>query len=84
MVRDRHTGDGSYSYDTATIWNGGYDVYLAKVGDAITGFAIVGSAAEWLGDAGGHDVHEFFVIRRYRRSGVGQRMATLLWDERGV
>jgi len=74
--------DGSYSYDTSLVWENGYDAYLAKLGDSIAGFAIVGSAVEWLGDTGAHDVHEFFVIRRFRRSGVGQRMATLLWNER--
>src|SRR5712692_113950 len=74
--------DGSYSYNTSSIWNNGYEAYLAKVGHSIAGFALVGSAAEWLGDIGGHDVHEFFVLRRFRRSGFGQRMATLLWNER--
>jgi predicted acetyltransferase len=74
--------DGSYSYDTSLIWENGYDAYLAKVGDSLAGFAIVGAAFEWLGDIGGHDVHEFFVIRRFRRSGAGRRMATLLWNER--
>jgi predicted acetyltransferase len=74
--------DGSYSYDTSSIWRDGYEAYLAKVGDSITGFALVGSAAEWLGDIGACDVHEFFVLRRFRRSGIGQRMATLLWNER--
>ncbi len=73
--------DGSYSYDTSSIWKHGYDAYLAKVGDSIAGFALIGSAEEWLGVIGGNDVHEFFVIRRYRRSGVGQRMATLLWNQ---
>jgi len=34
--------DGSYSYDAASIWKDGYDAYLAKVGDSITGFALVG------------------------------------------
>jgi predicted acetyltransferase len=74
--------DGSYSYDMSLVWESGYDAYLAKVGDSIAGFALIGSAAEWLGDIGAHDVHEFFVIRRFRRSGVGQEMATLLWNER--
>lgn len=73
--------DGSYSYDTSVIWKNGYDAYLAKVGDSIAGFALAGSAVEWLGDTGAHDVRDFFVIRRYRRSGVGQRMATLVWSE---
>jgi predicted acetyltransferase len=74
--------DGSYSYDTSSVWEKGYDVYLAKVGDSIAGFAIVGSAVEWLGEIGAYDVHEFFVIRRFRRSGLGWTMATLLWNER--
>jgi predicted acetyltransferase len=74
--------DGSYSYDISKIWENGHDAYLAKVGDSIACFASAGSAVEWLGDFGAHDVHEFFVIRRHRRSGCGRRMATLLWTER--
>ncbi len=73
--------DGSYSYDTSSIWARGFDAYLAKIGDSIAGFALIGSADEWLGDIGGHDIHEFFVIRRYRRSGLGQRMATYFWNQ---
>jgi len=73
--------DGSYSYDTSSVWESGYEAYLASVGDSLAGFALVGSANEWLGDIGAHDMHEFFVIRRFRRSGFGQRMATLLWNE---
>ncbi|HYL38805.1 MAG TPA: hypothetical protein VEV17_23000 [Bryobacteraceae bacterium] len=74
--------DGRYSYDTSSIWKNGYDAYLAKVDDSIAGFALVGPAVEWLGDLGAHDVREFFILRRFRRSGFGQRMATLLWNER--
>ncbi len=73
--------DGSYSYDTATIWKGGYHVYLAKAGDVIAGFAIVGPAAGWLGDSSAHDVHEFFILRRFRRNGFGQQFAAQLWGE---
>jgi len=73
--------DGSYSYDTSLVWDKGYGAYLAKVDGLPAGFALVGSAAEWLGDIGAHDVHEFFVIRRFRRHGFGQRTATLLWNE---
>jgi predicted acetyltransferase len=74
--------DGSYSYDTSQVWKNGFDAYLVRIGDSIAGFALVGSAVEWLGDTGANDVHEFFVIRRFRRRGVGQRVATLLWNER--
>ncbi len=73
--------DGRYSYDTASLWTKGYDVYLAKVGDSIAGFAIIGSGDEWLGAIGAHDVHEFFIMRKFRRSGFGQSMATFLWNE---
>jgi len=69
--------DGSYSYDTRDVWKNGHDAYLAKLGDSIAGFALVGSAAEWLNDTTAHDVHEFFVIRRFRRRGLGQKIATL-------
>jgi predicted acetyltransferase len=73
--------NGSYAFDTSIIWERGYGAYLVKVGEALAGFALIGSAAEWLG-SGTHDVDEFFVLRRFRRSGVGQLMATRLWDER--
>ncbi|HYL74116.1 MAG TPA: GNAT family N-acetyltransferase [Bryobacteraceae bacterium] len=69
------------SYDTSSIWEKGYDAYLATTGDSIAGFALIGSAAEWLGDIGAHDIHEFFVLCKFRRSGIGQRMATHLWNE---
>lgn len=79
---DLHPGaDGRYAYDTASVWANGYDAYLAKVGDSIAGFALIGSAGEWLGDMGAHDIHEFFIMRRFRRRGLGQSMATLLWDQ---
>jgi len=72
--------DGSYAYDLSSIWKN-YDVYLAKVDDALAGVALIGSAAEWLGDTAAHDIHEFFVIRRFRKSGFGKRMATILWSK---
>lgn len=74
--------DGSYSYDISAVWESGYDVYLAKTGDSIVGFAILGSAVEWLGPVAANDVHEFFVIRRFRRRSLGRRMASLLWSQR--
>ncbi len=78
---DIHVGaDGRYLYDTAKLWKAGYEVYLAKADGSIAGFAIVGSARDWLGDVHGHDVHEFFVVRRFRKAGMGQGMAKLLWD----
>jgi predicted acetyltransferase len=74
--------DGSYSYDTSVIWENSYETYVAKTGDSIAGLAIVGPALEWVGGTGAHEVREFFIIRRFRRSGFGHRMAIRLWAER--
>ena len=73
--------DGSYSYHVSQVWRDGYDAYLAKIGDLPAGFALVGSGAEWLSGIDSHDVHEFFILRRFRRSGAGRAMAGMLWDE---
>jgi predicted acetyltransferase len=79
---DLDTGaDGSYAYDTASVWGKEHEAYLAKIGTSIAGFVLIGSGADWLGDIGVQDVHEFFVMRKFRRRGVGQRMVTLLWNE---
>lgn len=79
---DLDTGsDGRYSYDTASVWAKGYEAYLAKVDESIAGFALVGPASEWLGEVGAHDVHEFFILRKFRRRGVGLSLARFLWDE---
>ena len=73
--------DGSYAYDISAIWEKGFETYLAKVDDSVAGFALVGSADEWLGEVDAHDVHEFFVLPGFRRSGVGQHMATHIWNK---
>jgi predicted acetyltransferase len=67
-------GDGSYSYDTAPFWAGAHEVYLARVGESIAGFAVIGLVGTW-------DVREFFVLRKFRRRGVGKQMAALVWNE---
>lgn len=74
--------DGSYSYDTSWIWENGYDAYLAKAGDAIAGFALLGQAEPWASAIAAREVREFFVIRRFRRNGFGQTMAAHLWNQR--
>jgi protein involved in polysaccharide export with SLBB domain len=42
----------------------------------IAGFVVIAPAA-----AQGQDVREFFVLRKFRRRGVGRRMAGLVWNE---
>ena len=72
--------DGTYFYDTSVIWEQGYDVYLAKLGDSVAGFALIGSADEYLSEVGARDVHEFFVLRGFRGGGIGRQMAMHLWN----
>ena len=44
--------------------------FLICVDDALAGFALVRRDAE-----GGHSIAEFFVMRKYRRNGIGERAA---------
>jgi predicted acetyltransferase len=72
--------DGSFGYDTTSLWQGDHAVFLARVGNRLAGFGVVGSAEKWLGDARVRDVKDFFVLRRYRRQGVGDALAAHLWN----
>lgn len=49
--------------------------FLIKLGDKLAGFALVRQF-----ELGKHSVAEFFVMRPYRRQGVGQRAAAHLFD----
>jgi len=71
---------GRYGMDMATYWNNGVDAWIPYVGDIPIGFALVGSAQAFIGDADAKDVDEFFVVRRYRRTGVGRDFARYIWD----
>jgi predicted acetyltransferase len=73
--------DGRYAHDTSSVWRDGSEVYLVRVGDSIAGFALIGSGAEWGDKIEARDVHEFFVMRRFRCRGVGQSMTTFLWKK---
>jgi len=73
--------DGRYVYSTAPIWERGADVFFAYAGVLPIGFGIVGSAQAWIGEEGTRDMQEFFVLRRYRRCGVGQAFVNHIWDQ---
>jgi predicted acetyltransferase len=53
--------------------------FLITVGGALAGFALIHDRAEMAGP-GTHEISEFFVLRKYRRRGVGARVATALFD----
>ena len=64
--------DGNYHYPTDKLWELDVHVYLAYHKQIPIGFGLVGSAEAFISDADVNDLDEFFVVRRYRRSGVGQ------------
>jgi predicted acetyltransferase len=75
--------DGRFGYDKLPLYwaepSARY-AFLIKCGSQVAGFALatVGSpASDQRQDL---DLAEFFVLRAYRRSGVGRRAATALWD----
>jgi predicted acetyltransferase len=53
--------------------------FLIKVDAALAGFALVRDQAPHAG-AGTHEISEFFVLRKFRRQRVGERVATMLFD----
>ncbi len=53
--------------------------FLIRFGTRVVGFALVTRGSPASDDPDAFDVAEFFVVRRYRRSGVGRRAAFLLW-----
>ena len=73
---------GRYGMDMATYWDNGRGVeaWIAYAGEIPIGFALVQSAQTFIGDADAKDMDEFFVVRRYRRSGVGREFARYVWN----
>jgi predicted acetyltransferase len=54
--------------------------FLLRVDDRLAGFALVQEKSRLSGAAGIFDMAEFFVMRRYRRRGVGLAAAALAFD----
>jgi len=66
-------------YDASKSWENGGSVFMAKNGSLLIGFAIVQSASEF-SSAEEWDLKEFFVLRKYRRTGVGRAFANFVWN----
>ena len=76
--------DGRFGYDKLPIyWSEphGRFAFLITCGGEIAGFALVTRGSPATSDPTDLDLAEFFVLRSYRRSGVGRRAAGLLWDQ---
>jgi predicted acetyltransferase len=54
--------------------------FLIRSGAHLSGFALVTRGSPATDDPEHLDVAEFFVLRGYRRTGVGRQAAFLLWD----
>jgi predicted acetyltransferase len=54
--------------------------FLTRVDARLAGFALVRQGSRLTGDPAVYDMAEFFVLRRYRRHGVGERAAASLFD----
>jgi predicted acetyltransferase len=54
--------------------------FLIRVGNALGGFALATRGSPATSDPADLDVAELFVLRRYRRSGVGRQAVGALWD----
>ncbi|HEY6722398.1 MAG TPA: GNAT family N-acetyltransferase [Polyangiaceae bacterium] len=76
--------DGRFGYPRLPLYFSEPDrrlAYLIRYGSRIAGFALVMRGSPAVEEVDVHDIAEFFVMRRYRRRGVGRRAATLLWQQ---
>ena len=76
--------DGRFGYpNLAAFWSepARRFAFLIKEGGKVAGFALVTLGSPAAEEPDVYDVAEFFVLRGYRRSGVGRRAAALLWQQ---
>jgi predicted acetyltransferase len=77
--------DGRFGYPgLATYWAEPERrfAFLIRESGQLAGFILATRGSPVVTDPDVYDVAEFFVLRRYRRAGVGRRAASLLWRER--
>jgi len=75
--------DGRFGYSKLPLYWSEPDrrfAFIIKVDGQAAGFVLATRGSPVTEDPGTFDVAEFFVIRQYRRSGVGRRAAQLLWS----
>lgn len=75
--------DGRFGYETLALYWAEPErrfAFLIKSGERVAGFVLVTRGSPVSDDPNVLDVAEFFVLRRYRREGVGRRAASLLWE----
>ena len=75
--------DGRFGYAKLPLYlteQAARQAFLIRQGSRVAGFALVTRGSPASDDPDDLDVAEFFVLRAYRRSGVGRLAARALWD----
>jgi predicted acetyltransferase len=74
--------DGSFGYDhlDACFTEPARRLHLLRIDEHWAGFAIVRTDAECLDGRSGVDMAEVIVLRKYRRHGAGEPLATAMFD----
>lgn len=75
--------DGRFGYSKLPLYWSEPEVrfpFLIKFEGRVAGFAFATRGSPVTDDPNVFDIAEFFVLRRYRRAGVGRRAAVLLWN----
>ena len=75
--------DGRFGYSKLPLYWSEPEVrfpFLIKSDGRVAGFAFATRGSPVTDDPDVFDVAEFFVLRSYRRAGVGRRAAALLWN----
>jgi predicted acetyltransferase len=74
--------DGRFGTDWLERWWAEPDrfAFIARVGGKLAGFALVRRGSEFGDGADPWNMGEFFVMRKYRRHGVGRTLATGMFD----
>lgn len=74
--------DGRFAFhELAPFWRDEWrHPFFVRVDDKLAGFALVEGRSRLDGTEGVHDMGEFFILRKYRRRGVGERVAREIFD----
>ena len=75
--------DNGYFYDYGERFFSNYNLhpFFIQVDGKLTGFVIVGDGGyKHLDDENAHNINEFFVMKKYRRNGVGRFAAETVFN----
>jgi len=82
--RDIEIGpDGRFGYNRLPLYwsESGRHPFLVKIGNRLAGLILVKKGSEVSGDATAWDMAEFFILRGYRKRGVGTQAAHQVWKQ---